>query len=182
MTVRITEMSMLASTAGGSGMPANATPFCKCSAGMRLRTRLTQRCNAAAYTLIEVLVAASLIGMAMTAAVSMSSTMMLQEELSWRVAVAMNYQENACRIWQLGLNPADVTALMPDTKGHPFLNEILESTASTVNLGTANQSGLAVMEGAVNSLQVANYANGPAGSTTTVQLYRPTTRSNATEP
>lgn len=182
MTVRFTVMSTPTSSAGGLGMPANAKPLCKGPAGLRLRARLTQRCSAAAYTLIEVLVAASLIGMAMTAAVSMSSTMMLQEELSWRVAVAMNYQENACRIWQLGLNPADVTAIMPDTKGHPFLNEILESTASTVSLVTANQGGLAVMEGAVNSLQVANYANGPAGSTTTVQLFRPTTRSNATEP
>jgi prepilin-type N-terminal cleavage/methylation domain-containing protein len=135
-----------------------------------------------AYTLIEVLVAASLIGVAMTAAVSMSTTMMLQEELSWRVAVAMNYQENACRVWQLGLTPAEVTAVMPGTAGHPFLNEILETTASTTTLATANQGGLGVMEGATNSLQVANYANGPAGSTTTVQLYRQTTRSNATEP
>ena len=138
--------------------------------------------HACAYTLIEVLVAASLIGVAMTAAVSMSSTMMLQEELSWRVAVAMNYQENACRLWQLGLNPADVTAVMPGTAGHPFLNEILEGTASTVSSGIANQSGLGVMEGASSALQVANYANGPAGSTTTIQLFRPTTRSNATEP
>lgn len=135
-----------------------------------------------AYTLIEVLVAASLVGIAMTAAVSMSSTMMLQEELSWRVAVAMNYQENACRVWQMGLSPVEVTAVMPDVKGHPFLNEILETTGSTGSLGIANQGGLAVMEGASHSLQVANYANAPAGSTTTIQLFRPTTRSNATEP
>lgn len=126
--------------------------------------------------------AASLIGVATTAAVSMSSTMMLQEELSWRVAVAMNYQENACRLWQLGLAHSEIIQIMPDTKGHPFLGDILDSTAATTNTGVFNQSGLAVMEGGSNSLQVANYSFGPAGSTTTVQLYRPTTRGNATEP
>lgn len=135
-----------------------------------------------AYTLIEVLVAASLIGVAMTAAVSMSSTMMLQEELSWRVAIAMNYQENACRVWQLGLAPDKVAELMPDTKGHIFLNEILDSAAVTTPLATANQGGFGVMDSASNALQVANYANGPAGSITTIKLFRPTTRGNASEP
>ena len=94
----------------------------------------------------------------------------------------MNYQENACRVWQLGLAPDKVAELMPDTKGHIFLNEILDSAAVTTPLATANQGGFGVMDSASNALQVANYANGPAGSITTIKLFRPTTRGNASEP
>lgn len=134
------------------------------------------------YTLIEVLTAAILVGVGITAAVSMSSTMMMQEELSWRVAVAVNFQENSCRLWQLGLTPADVTAVMPDTRGNPFLGSILQSLPSNTSLGVASQSSMGVLEGAVNSAQVRNYSSGDDGATTSVQPYRATTVGKSTEP
>jgi prepilin-type N-terminal cleavage/methylation domain-containing protein len=141
-----------------------------------------KRLRPSGYTLIEVLTAAIVVGVGMSAAVSMSSTMMLQEELSWRVAVAMNYQENTCRLWQLGLSPTEVAAVMPDVRGHPFLNEILDTTASIVPQGIANQSGMGVLEGAIDSVQVGNFSNADNGSNTTMQIYRATTVGNATEP
>lgn len=136
----------------------------------------------AAYTLIEVLVAATIVGVAVSAAVSMSATMNLQEELSWRVSVALNYQENACRLWQFGLSPAEITAVMPSTAGNPFLNEVLETGAITSASTITNNSTLGVMESATNATQVANFNNGPSGSTTTFSLYRNVTRSSTYEP
>lgn len=141
-----------------------------------------KRFNRSGYTLIEVLTAAIIVGVGMTAAVSMSSTMMMQEELSWRVAVAMNYQENSCRLWQLGLSPAEVTAVMPSTAGHPFLNEILDTTATMTNLGYADHSTIGVMQGLSNKVQVANFASADEGSNTEAKIYRPQTTGTAYEP
>lgn len=126
--------------------------------------------------------AATIIGVAVSASVSMSATMNLQEELSWRISVALNYQENASRLWQFGLTPADVTAIMPGTAGNPFLNEVLETGAITSTSVIANSSTLGVMESATNATQVANFNNGPDGSTTTFRLYRNVTRSSTYEP
>ena len=139
------------------------------------------------YTLIEVLVAATIIGVAVSATVSMSATMNLQEELSWRVSVALNYQENACRLWQFGLTPAEIEAVMPSFKGNNFLSEVLDQiqrnkTTITSTGVTGNFSTLGVMESATNATQVANFSNGPDGATTSFNLYRNVTRSSIYEP
>lgn len=141
------------------------------------------------YTLIEVLTAAIIVGVGMTAAVSMSSTMMMQEELSWRVAVAMNYQENSCRLWQLGLSPNEVRAVMPGVNGNPFLNEILDDSGAPddhlvvmTNLGYADHSTIGVMQGLSNKVQVANFVGADAGSNTEAKIYRPQTTGTAYEP
>ena len=148
-----------------------------------------KRLRRSGYTLIEVLTAAIIVGVGMTAAVSMSSTMMLQEELSWRVAVAMNYQENSCRLWQLGLSPNEVRAVMPDVDGHPFLNEILDDSGAPDehlvvmnNLGYADHSTIGVMQGLTNTVQVANFADADEGSNTEARIYRPQTTGTAYEP
>lgn len=139
-----------------------------------------------AYTLIEVLTAAVIVGVGVSAAVSMSATMTLQQELSWRVSVALNYQENACRLWQLGLGPSDITATLPGTAGNPFLGEVLKIVANkttiTSDYATANNSTLGSMENATNATQVANFSSGEAGSTTTFNLFRNVTRSSTYEP
>lgn len=54
------------------------------------------------YTLIEVLAASTVVAIGMSAMVSLTGTLMLQEEMTWRVAVTRNYQENMGRLWQLG--------------------------------------------------------------------------------
>lgn len=134
------------------------------------------------YTLIEVLTAAVIVGVGVSAAVSMSATMNLQQELSWRVSVALNYQENACRLWQFGLNASDITAIMPGTAGNPFLNEVLETDLATSGNAVANNSTLGTMESASNALQVANFSTAAAGASTTFNVYRGVTRSSTYEP
>lgn len=135
-----------------------------------------------AYTLIEVLAAASVIAVGMAAAVTLSSTLMIQEELAWRVAVVRNYQENMARLWQLGIGngplAADVRALMPD----PSTNDIL-AVCFTVNptinaIGTTNPSDLGIMERAIVSATVnisldSDRRVKTAGSASTFYIYRP---------
>src|SRR6476661_3574701 len=108
---------------------------------MRLSLNISHRA-ARAYTLIEVLAASAVVAITMTGAVSLSGTMMLQEEMAWRVAIVRNYQENMARLWQLGLAPADVTALMPAQSASPLLNQVINGAPTVVETGTTNPSGL----------------------------------------
>jgi prepilin-type N-terminal cleavage/methylation domain-containing protein len=136
-----------------------------------------------AYTLIEVLAASSIIAVAMAASVSLSSTLMLQEELSWRVAVARNYQENMARLWQLGISTTapsirTVMTVMPDQANNPVLNRIINGTPTIVAAGTANPSNLGTMEVAFVTASVNISTQGvdsveTQGSPFTLTVYRP---------
>lgn len=129
------------------------------------------------YTLIEVLTAAVIVGLAVSAAVSMSTTLVLQEELSWRTTVALNYQENAAKLWQLGLTPFEVNSLMPSTAGNPLLNSILANTGSVTELGTVDSDGLGTLDQATHNLTVNNIGSSPTGgSSPTITVVRPSTR------
>lgn len=135
-----------------------------------------------AYTLIEVLAAASVIAVGMAAAVTLSSTLMIQEELSWRVAVVRNYQENMARLWQLGIGngslAAEVRALMPDPASNDQL-AVCFSVNPTINaIGTTSPAGLGTMERAIVSATVNISLDGDsrvktAGSASTFYVYRP---------
>lgn len=136
-----------------------------------------------AYTLIEVLAAASVIAVGMAAAVTLSSTLMIQEELAWRVAVVRNYQENMARVWQMGIGngplAADVRALMPDPASNDLL-AVCFTVNPTINaIGTTNPSGLGSMERAIVSATVnISLDSDPrvkeAGTASTFYVYRPT--------
>lgn len=129
------------------------------------------------YTLIEVLASAVIIGIAVSAAVSMSSTLILQEESSWRTTVALNYQENAAKLWQCGLTPFEVNSLMPGTAGNPPLANALANSVTTTELGTLDADGVGVLETATNTVQINNISSSSVpGGTTTVDIFRPTTR------
>jgi len=102
-----------------------------------------------AYTLIEVLAAGAIISVGMTAAVSLTSSLMAQEELAWRTAITRNYQENMVRLWQLGLSdsyskdPTNITAVMPRQSYSPRLNEaILGEPALIESKDTTSPEGL----------------------------------------
>lgn len=146
------------------------------SAALHLRV-LPRRITRAAYTLIEVLAASAVIGVGMTAAVSLSSTLMIQEELSWRVAVVRNHQENMLRLWQLGLNHDGVMNIMPSQADSTMLNQVMFLSPKLVVSGTSTSpSGLGSMETASVSASV-NVSLDPAlkkqGSAMTFNAYRP---------
>ncbi len=148
-----------------------------------MKRHLTQR----GFTLIEVVTSTLVIGIGLAAAISISSTLMIQQELSWRTSVALNHQENAARLWQLGFNnaaragyPAEPTIsdLLPF---NPSLNEAVVGTAATA-VTTSNTTAytdplVGNLEHATNSTTVKNFTSaGNNGSTTTTDLYRPTLR------
>jgi prepilin-type N-terminal cleavage/methylation domain-containing protein len=84
--------------------------------------------NKRGYTLIEVLAAAALVALASGAAASLATSLGLQEEFARRVAVVRNYQENMAQLWQLGLNPSEVSALMPASSGSSLTNRALKES------------------------------------------------------
>lgn len=132
------------------------------------------------FTLVEMLTAAVIIGLSMSAAVSLATTLKMQEELSWRATVANNYQEVACRLWQIGQTPADIINLMPGTAGNRPLNDCLDTTVGVSAIAASNKNGLGVLEGITTTLQMANYTASPAGAITTTKVYRPANRGATT--
>jgi hypothetical protein len=125
---------------------------------------------------MEVLAASAVIGIGMTAAVSLSSTLMIQEELSWRVAVVRNYQENMARLWQLGLSQQEVLSLMPSQADSPLLNQVIFGTPMLLQTGTTNPGNLGAMQAASVTASV-NVSLDPAqkrqGAALTFNVYRP---------
>lgn len=70
------------------------------------------------YTLIEVLVAMSILSMAIGAASQLSLSQATTEELIERETHAVNYAENAARLWQLGIdNPQNILLSSPNVDG-----------------------------------------------------------------
>lgn len=65
------------------------------------------------YTLVETLLAAGILMVGIAAAASLALTMVSQEEANARVARALNLQEQAARLYQLGLEPSEITAILP---------------------------------------------------------------------
>ena len=135
----------------------------------------TTRRARSAYTLIEVLAAACIISIGTTAMVSLSSTLMLQEELANRVAIARNYQENTVRLWQLGLSTVQITALMPSLAQNTILQQAIFINPSLVENGLTTVNGI-VMETALCTA-VINISQNPsmkaAGASFTLKAYRP---------
>ena len=137
--------------------------------------RHIQRAQRAAYTLIEVLAAACIISIGTTAMVSLSSTLMLQEELANRVAITRNYQENTVRLWQLGLSSVQITALMPSLAQNTILQQAMFNNPVLVENGLTTVNGV-VMETALCTA-IVNLSQNPsskaAGASFTLTAYRP---------
>lgn len=142
---------------------------------MHVRFQLLKRARRAAYTLIEVLAAAAIISVGTTAAVSLSASIMLQEELAFRVAVTRNYQENMIRLWQLGLSPVQVTALMPLQNQSAPLQVAVFGTPALVETGLTTISGTTVETATCTA--VVNVSQDPrseiAGASLSITAFRP---------
>ena len=76
-----------------------------------MKTRPIQKKNG--YSLVEILVTASIMMVAVAAACVMTLVTIGQEEGGTRAARALNYFENAMRLYQLGLTPAEIEAVIP---------------------------------------------------------------------
>jgi len=92
------------------------------------------------YSLIEVLVAAAILVIGITGAALLANSLLLQEESNGFSLRAYNAQEQAARLWQLGLLPATITNILPErcstnASAPAAYTMYLGFTTSTTNLG-----------------------------------------------
>ncbi|MGK0184603.1 MAG: prepilin-type N-terminal cleavage/methylation domain-containing protein [Verrucomicrobiales bacterium] len=66
------------------------------------------------YTLIEVMVASTLLSVGIAAATVLSLTMASQEDANQRVSRALHLQECAARLFQIGLSGDEIDLLLPN--------------------------------------------------------------------
>lgn len=115
------------------------------------------------YSLIEVLIASAILLIGIAAAACMIHAMSVQETTDARIMQALNIQEQAARLWQLGIDAVEITNILPanfSTDDTPLDDEIyLGFASSTTNLG-----------GALTNAQILNplrlvFVSGHEGST-----------------
>ena len=88
------------------------------------------------YTLIEVLVASAILMIGISAASSLSLTMVTQEEMNYRISRSLNVLENCARLYQLGIQPANIygggASLLPN---EPAVSSVVavESVSGTLD-------------------------------------------------
>ena len=132
------------------------------------------------YTFVEVLVASGIVGMAIGGAVRLVATMQVHEEAANDVAVALNLQDNAARLWQLGLTPTEVNNILPiTTNNNDLAGSIVPYGTNSVSFGTAGTTTLANSMGTLENITcdvtIPNLGGG-ANRTSTVQTNRPSIR------
>ena len=95
---------------------------------MKRGLRSNSRYAGGAYTLIEVMMAISVLLVGVAAAAQLSLTMRKQEEANANIARSLNLLESSHRLFQLGLSTAEVTALLPYDP-----SVVISSSTSTLN-------------------------------------------------
>lgn len=93
------------------------------------------RSSQRAYSLIEVLAAGSIIVIALGAALSLGVATVSQEESGNRIARALSIQENAARLFRLGLSPEEIIRLIPQD---PYVEELSISAPYAVMAGSVS--------------------------------------------
>ena len=76
-----------------------------------------KRSTAQGYSLIEVVIAGAVLMMAIAAVTAMALMTVAQQETNVRISQAINYQEQAARLYQLGLSPTTILSILPPEPG-----------------------------------------------------------------
>lgn len=135
--------------------------------------------NSRGFSIVEVMMAAVILVIGLTAAAVLAGTIMAQQELNAAALRAANLQEQAVKLYRLDLDGATIRSLLPETcvsSGTPPANgyvltftrpvtTAIDVGGTTVNL---DSTGCTVMHGAPES-------PGTYG-TNTVTILRPSTR------
>lgn len=95
----------------------------------------------AGYTLLEVLVAAVIITIAVSAAAALALATIAQEEMNNRISRCLNLHEQAVRLYQLGLEPDTVAAILPPDPAVADNQPAFTTNSLAIdNLGTVEQA------------------------------------------
>jgi prepilin-type N-terminal cleavage/methylation domain-containing protein len=124
------------------------------------------------YTLIEVMVAAAIVAAGVAAAAILAMTMNSQQEASARLARAFNTQEQAARLYQLGLDPATITNILPAEPGVISLG--FTGTTTSINLIGSTEIAVCELVYDAGSLMIAD--GSAAVRTNEVVVVRPSIR------
>ncbi|MBE2205750.1 MAG: hypothetical protein IAE94_15570 [Chthoniobacterales bacterium] len=131
------------------------------------------------YSLIEVLIAAGILLTGIAAVAMMAHTMFLQEQANGRVTRALNLQEQAATLWQLGLDAATVTSVLPErcvSNNPPGADAIYLSFTTNADI-TALGSGVVESVNLGIVFHSATHANGGlVYQSNSVTVVRPSTR------
>ena len=84
-----------------------------------------------AYTLVEVLVAMSIIALAIGAAARLSLSQALTEDINQKKSFAVNYAENASRLWQLGIDDPTPFLLPGKNSDNSLMTFVIDSNPVT---------------------------------------------------
>jgi Tfp pilus assembly protein PilV len=141
--------------------------------------RLTGR----GYSFVEVLMASALLGLSIGGAISLSATMNVQHASASAGTIAQNFQDNAARLWQLGMSPTETLAVLPHVADNARLQDAIVPTGTgagvQISFGTAGITTLADSMGTLENVPCTVTIRNPVGGadrTNTVQVYRPTIR------
>lgn len=106
---------------------------------MKLSRSQNLRCLFRGYTLIEALVASSILAIGVGAASSMSLALITQEQIAERSEKAIAYLENAALLYQAGVPEAQITSLLPP---EPVVTSL---TLTPGNLAVTNHTAMPSM-------------------------------------
>lgn len=153
---------------------------------MRLSKRHRPNRRRSAYSLVEVLAASGIISVAVGAAAALSFTTVGQEESGHRVARALAIQENAARLFRLGLGADEIIRLLPPD---PVVSTI------TIAIDRPNIAGVGLVDRALIDMEyytsrsdavwiAGKWTGGPGGTGSkriapTMTVYRPTARAGS---
>ncbi len=124
------------------------------------------------YTLVETLVASGILLVAIGAAVSLAVTMTAFEEGNAKVSRAFNYQEQAARLYHLGLTPDEISGLLPAESAVESLTFTTDALV-IANLGTVET---ATLQMEYQSGATITSATAGVNQVNTITLVRPSIR------
>jgi len=134
------------------------------------------------YSLIEVLVATGIITSAVAAAVSLGFATISQEEAGNNMARALAAQENAARLFRLGLSGDEIKRLLPKDPV-VYGMTITEGTAIVGAAGTLETAAIAIefdVTPYADTWAAGTWSGGPGGNasrrTETITVMRPTVK------
>lgn len=133
------------------------------------------------YTFVEVLFASALLGVILGGAVKFVGTLNTSDAMARGGAVGITYLENAAKLWQLGLSPAEVVSIMPSATNNEFVASSVVEDASfnAVTFGTGTTTTLANISSTLDTITLSTTIEDPQGvnnRTITVTAHRPQAR------
>lgn len=130
------------------------------------------------YSLVEVVIAGFILVSAITGAAMLAHTLLLTEENNGYSTHALNVQEQAAKLYALGLSPVTITNILPEAftnstnvqPGYLYLAFVTNST---------NLPGVGTLESATNTIifpSGRNMSNTVSRSSNVVVIVRPSIR------